>query len=40
MRILFLLGLLAIAVPLTVIVADASQSSGVGSGKFVGCECE
>lgn len=40
MRILFLLGLLAIAVPLTVIVADASQSSGSGAGKF-GCDdCE
>jgi hypothetical protein len=39
MRILILLGLLAIAVPLTVFVADASQSSGVGSGKF-GCDCE
>jgi hypothetical protein len=37
MRILFLLGLLAIAVPLTVMVADASQSSGVGSGK-IGCD--
>jgi hypothetical protein len=36
-RILFLLGCLAIALPLTVIVADASQSSGVGSGKF-GCD--
>jgi hypothetical protein len=40
MRILFLLGLLAIAVPLTVIVADASQSSGSGAVKF-GCgDCE
>jgi hypothetical protein len=31
MRMLFLLGLLAIAVPLTVIVADTSQSSGSDS---------
>jgi hypothetical protein len=38
-KILFLLGLLTIAVPLTVIVADASQSSGSGVGKF-GCDCE
>jgi hypothetical protein len=37
MRMLLLLGLLAIAVPLTIIVADASQSSGHGAGKF-GCD--
>jgi hypothetical protein len=40
MRILLLLGFLAIALPLTVIVADASQSSGIGTGKM-GCDdCE
>ena len=37
MRILILLGLLAIAVPLTVFVADASQSTGSGAGK-IGCD--
>jgi hypothetical protein len=39
MRILILLGFLAIASPLTVIVADASQSSGSGVGRH-SCDCD
>jgi len=40
MRVLILLGFLAIALPLTVIVADASQSSGSGVGRFGCSDCE
>jgi hypothetical protein len=40
MRILILLALLAIAVPLTIFVADAPQSSGSGVGRYGCTDCE
>jgi hypothetical protein len=40
MRILILLGLLAIAVPLTVFVADASQGLGSGAGRNGCTDCD
>jgi hypothetical protein len=39
-RVLAVLAFLAIALPLTIMVADASQSSGVGAGKFGCSDCE
>jgi hypothetical protein len=39
-RILALLAFLAVALPLTVMVADAASSSGSGAVKFGSSECE